>query len=207
MWVFPKRFQSTLPARGATEMSSIVSDRDSISIHAPCTGSDMALCCVLRHNKNFNPRSLHGERRPSSQNGSHGIRFQSTLPARGATVSRVRGGGNQVISIHAPCTGSDPIWRRMARKYCSFQYTLPARGATKSRMSRWMRTRYFNPRSLHGERQAATWEDGSKQNFNPRSLHGERLNGAIDDGGDTLFQSTLPARGATAWFLAHAEKR
>ena len=57
-----------------------------------------------------------------------------------------------------------------------FQSTLPARGATCKKSNKWMKARYFNPRSPHGERRA---------------------------GADTgrvrvvVFQSTLPARGAT----------
>ena len=57
-----KKFQSTLPARGATvrELGGKKSTR--ISIHAPRTGSDAFPCLVARAYSNFNPRSPHGER-------------------------------------------------------------------------------------------------------------------------------------------------
>ena len=55
--------------------------------------------------------------------------FQSTLPARGATLNQAGQPGGKKISIHAPRTGSD---RREARRS----------GAPH----------YFNPRSPHGER-------------------------------------------------------
>ena len=41
-------FQSTLPARGATDARAAQHEGVSISIHAPCTGSDNILFCFLR---------------------------------------------------------------------------------------------------------------------------------------------------------------
>ncbi len=80
------RFQSTLPARGATGRpdaavrvgchfnprsphgerpvaDALEAMSEGISIHAPRTGSDPTLCCApLFVRLNFNPRSPHGER-------------------------------------------------------------------------------------------------------------------------------------------------
>ena len=78
-----------------------------ISIHAPRTGSDVVMMGAAEFRPDFNPRSPHGERRakrrelatlahfnPRSPHGErrldiltrrHIIKFQSTLPARGAT--------------------------------------------------------------------------------------------------------------------------
>ena len=56
--------------------------------------------------------------------------FQSTLPARGATPDIIFAGAYNVISIHAPCTGSDGGGRIPSLYAQSFQSTLPARGAT-----------------------------------------------------------------------------
>ena len=58
---------------------------EEISIHAPRTGSDLQAEFFLWLEKNFNPRSPHGERR------------------RNQAAKRREGG----ISIHAPRTGSD----------------------------------------------------------------------------------------------------
>ena len=146
-------FQSTLPARGATSlMASPGASSSAISIHAPCTGSDLRI---------FNDFC----RRP--------------------------------ISIHAPCTGSDAVGESVTFTVTQFQSTLPARGATVFPASISSSVRDFNPRSLHGERRAASKAAGETWDFNPRSLHGERLWLC-----DLLlhvvpFQSTLPARGAT----------
>ena len=170
-----KRFQSTLPARGATP-------------------TDVNTGFLSKY---FNPRSPHGERRPPSARASSPKRFQSTLPARGATSRLGRGRRNgrlfqstlpargatdalailimrNIISIHAPRTGSDSTT------------------ATES-----VPPNHFNPRSPHGERrerrrtalQSAisihaprTGSDKEVniygavyQHFNPRSPHGERL--------------------------------
>ena len=80
------------------------------------------------------------------------------------------------ISIHAPRTGSDE-----KRKAASA-------GAN----------RHFNPRSPHGERPVEDRKFTIAEHFNPRSPHGER-HGCLycKVPAKWLFQSTLPARGAT----------
>ena len=147
--------------------------------------------------QDFNPRSPHGERQRQRQHIQRQRRFQSTLPARGATVKVSFAQPNKRISIHAPRTGSDglctavkpsrsdfnprsPHGERLATQSrtscdCRFQSTLPARGATGDIGRSEKGFAYFNPRSPHGERQ------------------GFKFRG-IDD---VIFQSTLPARGAT----------
>ena len=78
-------FQSTLPARGATDYLPKPFTDCIISIHAPRTGSDVIILCFF----------IRG-----------GI-FQSTLPARGATGRVIEADALTIISIHAPRTGSD----------------------------------------------------------------------------------------------------
>ena len=100
-------FQSTLPARGATH---------------PAQHQD-------NDTQHYNPRSPHGER--------HTFRcwllrlgiFQSTLPARGATRAAQHQQKCNLISIHAPRTGSDCSGKSAHLPCCD-----------------------FNPRSPHGER-------------------------------------------------------
>ena len=58
-------------------------------------------------------------------------------------------------------------------------------------------TRYFNPRSLHGERLYSNFAYARYKNFNPRSPHGERRIERRFFGCVGKFQPTLPARGAT----------
>ena len=101
-------FQSTLPLRGATSIRALTFSSRAISIHAPLTGSD---------------RYSPSQWRPFKG-------FQSTLPLRGATICL--GGRNPgiPISIHAPLTGSDAALRSQYVECLEFQSTLPLRGAT-----------------------------------------------------------------------------
>ena len=105
-------------------------------------------------------------------------KFQPTLPARGATPRSIKS-----------CRGD-----------VGFQPTLPARGATLPKPARQHGTKYFNPRSPHGERHSIiggikgsisisthaprTGSDHAAEgiythddDFNPRSPHGERRGG------------------------------
>ena len=170
-----QEFQSTLPARGATRWFGRSPKQNSISIHAPRTGSDSYSNFAYARCKNFNPRSPHGERR---------FRPEPVAPT-------------QDISIHAPRTGSDEN-KRKRRTAGKFQSTLPARGATPSTAQWRQASRNFNPRSPHGERLKVTsslsWQT---TDFNPRSPHGERPFLLCVQRRLFQFQSTLPARGAT----------
>ena len=57
-----RKFQSTLPARGATVRLVERIKALAISIHAPRTGSDRSTTSTTIQHLNFNPRSPHGER-------------------------------------------------------------------------------------------------------------------------------------------------
>ena len=83
-------------------------DYEQISIHAPRTGSDRLQRSRTRAFYHFNPRSPHGERRYNNLCQGAVQKFQSTLPARGATRGTKRD-----------------------KRRRSFQSTLPARGATR----------------------------------------------------------------------------
>ena len=84
----PEGFQSTPPARGATASGVVTSRAIAISIHAPREGGDWSKSRrqvgTVSH---FNPRPPRGGRlvkiAPTSWNS---IAFQSTPPARGATL-------------------------------------------------------------------------------------------------------------------------
>ena len=125
-------FQSTLPARGAT------------------TDFCGKVACVL----NFNPRSPHGERRERSRFCPVCVKFQSTLPARGATASNRRKKFLQVISIHAPRTGSD-IGDGADNRRREISIHAPRTGSDPCKQVAFKSQRNFNPRSPHGERRAA----------------------------------------------------
>ena len=127
------------------------------------------------------------------------VLFQSTLPARGATISGTPYKQTSDISIHAPRTGSDVFAAPKNDRRSKFQSTLPARGATASLTHNTDKKRI----SIHAPR---TGSDSIRnhdmyivQHFNPRSPHGERLYLPYPASFALAFQSTLPARGATAF--------
>ena len=144
-----------------------------ISIHAPRTGSDGPPGRTTALRSDFNPRSPHGERRCVPIKRRQAITFQSTLPARGATSTKI-----------------------FVMRWKQFQSTLPARGATsaviRSRVRTWISI--HAPRtgsddsfhlgftaqgiSIHAPRTGSDWAlDLAHQrlhDFNPRSPHGER---------------------------------
>ncbi len=124
-------FQSTLPARGATapfagcatsrgyfnprsphgerhSRRAVAAPQAAISIHAPRTGSDRAQ--LVRADGHLTI-SIHAPRTGSDRRRGgwcpRRSRFQSTLPARGATVLHSATCAQLKISIHAPRTGSD----------------------------------------------------------------------------------------------------
>ena len=123
-------FQSTLPARGATRNAGPAVRAEDISIHAPREGSDPLEGLSSYLLGDFNPRSPRGERRRIPGGFWRCWRFQSTLPARGATLSGRPRSRCAWISIHAPREGSDDRYSLLPVRGFQFQSTLPARGAT-----------------------------------------------------------------------------
>ena len=191
-------FQSTLPARGATR-------------------------CIFKtaHTAgHFNPRSPRGERLLVSASHIRQRVFQSTLPARGATPNCCPNRISCCISIHAPREGSDgkvkstggyrkyfnprsPRGERLRRGcagevFGDISIHAPREGSDGRKEKKNGEEEYFNPRSPRGERLrlriTRSWQGIY---FNPRSPRGERLKPLDTLQGLFLFQSTLPARGAT----------
>ena len=185
------------PRTGSDIINNSTFETIKISIHAPRTGSDRESPAHGAGLHYFNPRSPHGERhaphqrRPSAfdfnPRSPHGERRDAIAPLptqrdfnpRSPHGERRQSSGamsmTQIISIHAPRTGSDGV-------------SLP----------RELRRIYFNPRSPHGERQAPSVSFLPGTYFNPRSPHGERLKLSGRTSRQKEFQSTLPARGATS---------
>ena len=171
-----EKFQSTLPARGATLRAD---------------GSKSGYT-------HFNPRSPHGERQVILIVWACASLFQSTLPARGATHQGVLCRCKvRKISIHAPRTGSDPQGTVTGADRFHFNPRSPhgERPLPPSESAQRV------PISIHAPR---TGSDGPRprtacfpSHFNPRSPHGERQVRAPRPCRPRRFQSTLPARGAT----------
>ena len=146
--------------------------------------------------------------------------FQSTPPARGATVSPACLINYVKISIHAPREGGDLITPKKARvnKYFNprpprggrlgriekfqselgFQSTPPARGAT----SLPPRLMMIFSISIHAPREGGDgrrcFGNAPRMDFNPRPPRGGRRRSSKRWLKALRFQSTPPARGATA---------
>ena len=105
--------------------------------------------------------------------------FQSTHPARGATAQDYRAFVAEfLISIHAPREGCDQPGRSIR-----------------------IRDRDFNPRTPRGVRLSCfSLRRTVLVDFNPRTPRGVRLTLRSDRPKRSEFQSTHPARGATANF-------
>ena len=101
-------FQSTLPSQGATRNTGCACDNQSISIHAPLTGSDVDTRFLTSTNLNFNPRSPHRERPVSVVIASRPNCISIHAPLTGSDKqARSYRSDFVTISIHAPLTGSD----------------------------------------------------------------------------------------------------
>ena len=147
-----------------------------ISIHAPRTGSDIGSASAWAQTARFQSTlPARGATSRAVVISTSDRLFQSTLPARGATRVENQTPPPEEISIHAPRTGSDGDTKRITK-----------------------RRNDFNPRSPHGERPVMeAMLLAVEHDFNPRSPHGERRRFVDPNKTGSEFQSTLPARGAT----------
>ena len=168
------KFQSTLPARGATQTARTPMRRRTFQSTLPARGATLRSDSRIQSPLHFNPRSPRGERPRRLRRSPSGSSFQSTLPARGATRRA-----------------------RIPDVKLLFQSTLPARGATAAREQ----LAACHAISIHAPREGsdntAHNPSHAAANFNPRSPRGERRSRRRFSGSVSVFQSTLPARGAT----------
>ena len=153
----PWTFQSTPPARGATRrrysrpcsspyfnprpprggrlgwLPDVVKGRKTISIHAPREGGDGGGDVPIIHKGNFNPRPPRGGRRIPAADLSACRPFQSTPPARGATLLEVNKMVKiRIISIHAPREGGDSVKCRSSASSSNNFNPRPPRGGRRN---------------------------------------------------------------------------
>ena len=100
-------FQSTLPARGATDGCNPdalrVEDFNPRSLH----GERRRRARSGRNRAYFNPRSLHGERPVRRDVPPPCVAISIHAPCTGSDIRGKSRNYLKQISIHAPCTGSD----------------------------------------------------------------------------------------------------
>ena len=133
--------------------------------------------CRLKHTTNFNPRAPRGARLISTATGTCSVLFQSTRPARGATEAK----------------------KNIADYFLKFQSTRPARGATVCRSSGGQ----VKMISIHAPREGRDCSlvvvgelEGGISIHAPREGRDMLVSCLLPAG--VVFQSTRPARGATA---------
>ena len=201
-------------------MAAATIEEEAISTHAPRTGSDHGAEAHRQRRGLFQPtlpaRGATGWRW-TYFSAAH--LFQPTLPARGATVVVPDGVAQQVISTHAPRTGSDLLSGREAlldlisthaprtgSDYSffnasgtlgTFQPTLPARGATRRDLPDLPSVAI----STHAPRTGSDRRNRLHRPVQRISTHAPRTGSdqALNRGlfSEKEFQPTLPARGAT----------
>ena len=193
-------FQSTHPARGATRRYVCTNEGWRFQSTHPARGATVRGGRPGSHRKNFNPRTPRGVRLLQEQEAELEQVFQSTHPARGATHRHIQGRQYSKISIHAPREGCDSSGLTRCAISHVFQSTHPARGATVFWYQPHIPQFYFNPRTPRGVRLPLFFLLKDSADFNPRTPRGVRQDAYITCDSAEPFQSTHPARGATANF-------
>ena len=109
-WTFDEamNFNPRPPRGGRHPQLRRGADQVHISIHAPREGGDSARSFSAIPPNNFNPRPPRGGRHSCTLSRYTSPSFQSTPPARGATVKDYHfAWDDPKISIHAPREGGD----------------------------------------------------------------------------------------------------
>ena len=162
-------FQSTLPVKGATCRQEAAERDGDVSIHAPGEGSDTA--DWLRFRSEYVSIHAPGEGSDffSSLLGTLALRFQSTLPVKGATRSRQCYQSDQYVSIHAPGEGSDSGEALLAMEAPLFQSTLPVKGATQVTPAASAISVFQSTLPVKGATPRSSPRVRADKSFNPRS--------------------------------------
>ena len=151
--MYTKIFQSTLPAKGATTKS--FTDKPKGKDFNPRSPQRERRPKRLRYDyhRYFNPRSPQRERPPDwLERYRHHRIFQSTLPAKGATLTAHPVLFPVCISIHAPRKGSDSLSLTVTQP-SSISIHAPRKGSDSDTFLSLNFTCNFNPRSPQRERQ------------------------------------------------------
>ena len=144
-------FNPRPPRGGRPYASRMLANPTTISIHAPREGGDLFLFSEKKVLVNFNPRPPRGGRLRKTAHNIADMRFQSTPPARGATLCFCAGVPSLMISIHAPREGGDFLV--LHRPWLPNDFNpRPPRGGRQPISYLFQGTGYFNPRPPRGGR-------------------------------------------------------
>mgnify|MGYP000930769132 CR=1 FL=1 len=161
--------------------------RKRISIHTPREGSDVTDKRLGFKEKDFNPHSPRGERLANIFSMLRRSDFNPHSPRGERLRARGRPEPNAIFQSTLPARGATARNSMQWLSTSGFQSTLPARGATPDVIFCHKPVKFPIP-----------WErTDTIIHFNPHSPRGERPTVRSSPNSGFLFQSTLPARGAT----------
>ncbi len=192
----PRKFQSTLPSRGAThrlqrsygrvyfnprsprgERRLVQAEKDGGYNFNPRSprGERPPWAVTLTWRGDFNPRSPRGERPPYVPCLEPGAQdFNPRSPRGERPLPLIVQDGAFDISIHAPLAGSDVVNAAPRGVPHSISIHAPLAGSDLCCRTSHLPCCNFNPRSPRGERPIIRWRLREVHNFNPRSPRGER---------------------------------
>ena len=152
-------FQSTPPARGATNTDKkerLISD---ISIHAPREGGDLGLVRKAESMRRF-------QSTPPARGATWTARPTTTLicyfnprPPRGGRLYKLAGFNTQKDFNPRPPRGGRRVYHNLAPLTPGFQSTPPARGATED----WTDSAHSEGISIHAPREGGDLQSGQFQ--------------------------------------------
>ena len=150
---------------------------------------------------NFNPRPPRGGRRSGLLTIRRSSVFQSTPPARGATVGRGEQGDPQADDFNPrPPRGGRLHQAEPPRRSRGISIHAPREGGDL-RIGIGHRIQQI---SIHAPREGGDWQPAGRirrrVHFNPRPPRGGRRSTSAGAMTLSIFQSTPPARGATLQF-------
>ena len=180
---------------------------DNISIHVPRAGYDTRRMIPRRLHTNFYPRTPCGVRHWEGDSYNYAVKFLSTYPVRGTTLSAISPSPTLRISIHVPRAGYDNFPLAQVRRNSHFYPRTPcgvrrpagtAQTGADAISIHVPRAGYdFPPEALRSR----------PRNFYPRTPCGVRHIGFTLWDESTVFLSTYPVRGTTPQFLPSAQTR
>ena len=170
-------FQSTLPARGATQRRTLILEHADFNPRSPHGERRVQAKTVFTDSRHFNPRSPHGERPQADFDEKYHIQPVISIhaPRTGSDVQHrdymmhprhfnprsphgerpelfFHRKAHSGISIHAPRTGSDTYDGKPIPAYIEISIHAPRTGSDSVSVRQAIAFRNFNPRSPHGER-------------------------------------------------------
>ena len=191
-----KRFQSTRPMRGATQVCYSQLLHCVVSIHAPHAGRDVVVLCNVRP-PCVSIHAPHAGRDQQLQLAEYtAAGFNPRAPCWARLLYLVEHPQADHVSIHAPHAGRDATFAAQA-----ILQRVSIHAPHAGRDTGHLRHRRQQGVSIHAPRAGRDWQRLQKvwlqSGFNPRAPCGARPYELVPFYMNDKFQSTRPVRGAT----------